>query len=735
MMRTLHRWPGLVLAALLSLMALSGAALSLFPALEAVQAPTVPDRLSVAELAARVQAHHPGLEQIKRTPSGQITAWWFEGEQPGSAVVDPATGRDVASADPGPVQRWLTTLHRSLFLGDVGRGITAAGALGLLGLCWSGLWLVARRTGGWRRWFTRLHGPLAGRLHTEIARVAVSGLLLSSLTALWMSAGTFGLISIESARLEPPATVSGQAALPLAQLEALRRTPVTALRELSFPLSGDPQAVYTLRTPEGLGAVDAGTGKLLAWQALGLEERLSEAMLMLHTGQGAAVLGLLLGLMALGVPLLGLTGVWRWWSGWCNRPELRGNAPAAQAETVVLVGSEGGSTWGFAATLAEALRSAGQSVHVTALRDFAPARHRHAQRHLILTATYGDGDAPASAQGFLDRLQAMDTPPRAPLAVLGFGDRSFPAFCAFAATVEAAARARGWPLLLPLHTIDRQSPQDFARWGCALGEALGLSLPLAHQPVQPATVTLTLLERRDYGHAVQAPMAILRFGLPPASCGQRFTGQGFARVEPGDLLGIVPDGSTVPRLYSLASGSREGFLEIVVRRHPGGLASTQLTDLVPGQTVRAFVRHHPAFHAGTGHTPLILIGAGTGVAPLAGMVRQNQSGRPIQVFFGLRDPDSDFLYQPEWDRWQAAGQLTRLTLAVSRGKNPQYVQDALRQAAPQVVEAIRQGGTVMVCGSRALGRAVADTLTELLQPLGLSPTLLKAGGRYAEDLY
>ena len=54
MMRTLHRWPGLVLAALLSLMALSGAALSLFPALEAVQAPTVPDRLSVAELAQTV---------------------------------------------------------------------------------------------------------------------------------------------------------------------------------------------------------------------------------------------------------------------------------------------------------------------------------------------------------------------------------------------------------------------------------------------------------------------------------------------------------------------------------------------------------------------------------------------------------------------------------------------------------------------------------------------------------
>ncbi len=98
---------------------------------------------------------------------------------------------------------------------------------------------------------------------------------------------------------------------------------------------------------------------------------------------------------------------------------------------------------------------------------FDPARYPKAERFLILAATYGEGDAPASARGFLDRLARMA--PTAPLAVLGFGDRSFPAFCAYAAEVEAAARAKGWATLLPLDTVDRQSPQDFARWGRALG--------------------------------------------------------------------------------------------------------------------------------------------------------------------------------------------------------------------------------------------------------------------------
>ncbi|AMN47133.1 sulfite reductase (NADPH) flavoprotein alpha-component [Steroidobacter denitrificans] len=735
MMRILHRWLGLVLAVLLFVTALSGAALSLFPALESARSLQPDVTLTVADLAARVQAAHPGLEQIKRAPSGQISAWWFDGDQPGSAVIDPATGRDVASADPNPLRRWLTNLHRSLLLGDTGRMIVAAGALAMLLLAISGVVLVVRRLGGWRHWLARLRGPLAGRLHTDIARVAVLGLALSAMTALWMSAETFEIVTIDAASLETPATVSGQTGLALAEMQALRAVPAAELRELSFPAPDDPQDMFTLRTDRGMGYVDQGTGTLLGWQDLSLGQRASETIYMLHTGQGAAVLGLFLGVMALGVPVLAVTGVLVWLPGWRNRPQLTGNAPAAQADTIVLVGSEGGSTWGFAATLARALRDAGQSVHVAPMTAFQPARYRRARRFLILAATYGEGDAPASAKGFLARLQTLETVPTAPLAVLGFGDRSFPAFCAFARAVDNAARNKGWPALMAFDTIDRQSPQDFARWGRILGQALGIELELVHQPDLPATQTLTLLERHDYGAAVQAPMSILRFALPKASLWQRLAGQRFTQFEPGDLLGIVPEGSAVPRLYSLASGSRDGFIEIVVHRHVGGLTSGQLTQLEPGQTAQGFLRRHPGFHAGRDRTPLILIGAGTGVGPLAGFIRNNKSHRPVHLFFGLRQPDSDFLYRNELSDWQADGKLAHLSIAVSRGERPQYVQDALRQQAPRITAAISQGARIMVCGGRDMARGVADALTDILKPTGLTPAMLKVGDRYVEDIY
>ncbi|GLQ82800.1 NADPH flavoprotein [Mesorhizobium huakuii] len=734
MIRALHRWLGLPALVLLTLLAVSGAVLSIFPAAERISAPQAKQSMSVADLAARIQAAFPGVEQIRRSPSGRFTAYWFDGGTPVSAVIDPATGTATASADPNPMQRWLTNLHRSLFLDDAGRIAMAAGAAAMLALAVSGSMLVARRAGGWRRWFGPLRGPVAGRVHVELARLAVPGLLLSAATALWMTASTFGLLPDKAALAELPAA-SGTIGAQLTSMPLLAATPVSSLRELNFPYQGDATDVFTLKTDTGTGYLDQGTGATLGWSGLSGWTRVSETIYMIHTGQGAALLGLLLGLSALAVPVMGATGLLIWLANLKGRPTIRDNAAPARAETVILVGSEGGSTWGFAGTLHAALTSAGQRVHTAPMSAFDPVRFSSAQQYLILAATYGNGDPPASAKGFLDRVAGLSAAPQARLAVLGFGDRSFPGFCAYARAVAAAAEGKSWPLLLPFETVDRQSPQGFTRWGRALGAALGVDLELNHQPILPETKTLTLVSRRDYGHEVQAPTAILRFALPPLAVWQRLTRYGFARFEPGDLLGIVPEGSPVPRFYSLSSGSRDGFVEIVVRKHVGGICSGELMALEPGGTVASFMRRNPTFRVRRDSAPLILIGAGTGIGPLAGFIRANTARRPIHLFFGMRLPESDFLYREELEAWAAAGRLSSLSTAVSRGARPRYVQDALAAEQLEVVRAIRKGARVMVCGGRQMAAGVAEAMARILEPLGLSPAVLKAQGRYVEDVY
>jgi sulfite reductase (NADPH) flavoprotein alpha-component len=550
-----------------------------------------------------------------------------------------------------------------------------------------------------------------------------------------MTASTFGLLPDRSAPFAVPTEVSGNTGIKVATIDVLQRTLVSSLRELSFPAVDDPTDVFTLNTDGGQGYIDQGSGMLLAWRNLSGWEQVSETIYMLHTGQGAAALGVILGLLALGVPVMGVSGTFMWLSARRSRPRFHGNVPLGKAETVILVGSEGGSTWGFAATLHKALREAGQKVHAASLASFNAAQLVHARRVIILASTYGNGDEPSSAKGFLAKLEAMPVPPAASLAILGFGDSSFPSFCGYAQQISALAAAKGWPQLLDIATVDRQSPQDFARWGRELGTVLGLPLNLVHQPVLPPSVRLTLISRRDFGAEVQAPSAILRFNVPKFSIWQRLTGVGFARFEAGDLLGIVPEGSNIPRFYSLASSINDNFIEIVVRRQPGGLCSGQLTALEPGRAVQAFLKPNPSFRMGEDMKPVILVGAGSGIGPLAGFIRANTQCRPMHLFFGMRHAASDFLYADELVQWSKAGRLTSIVTAASRGRRPHYVQDALQAEAANVLHLIRQGARIMVCGGREMASGVSGALAQILAPAGLTPSMLRAEGRYVEDVY
>jgi sulfite reductase (NADPH) flavoprotein alpha-component len=548
-----------------------------------------------------------------------------------------------------------------------------------------------------------------------------------------MVASTFDLLPSDEARPVFPAQVSNEIGFSITDVATFQTTPVTDLRDLTFPMSGDASDVFTLTTAHGEGYIDQGNGALLDWATPGPWTQVWEWIYLLHTGQGAALWGLVLGLIVVSLPVLAITGTLSWYNARRGRPRLRGMVSARRADTVVLVGSEGGSTWGFAATLAKELQAAGQSVNVAKLTDFAPQRYQTARQIIVMTATWGDGAAPSSAKGVLENIAHML--PTVPLAVLGFGDRSFPAFCAFAEDFEKAAVKSGWSLLLPMDQVDRQSPQDFARWGRNLGAALGLPLELNHQPVSPRATALTLVSRRDYGEALQAPAAILRFALPKPGLWQRLTGRGFGRFQAGDLLGIVPEGASLPRYYSLASGSKDGFVEIAVRKHQGGLCSGQLISLKLGQTVMGFLRPNPEFTPDKRKTPLILIGAGTGIGPLAGFIRAQGAQRPIHLWFGARHPDTDFLYADELSQWSDEGRLSSLHTAFSRSGQCNYVQDALRQDAQSLRDLVANGAKIMVCGGRDMGDGVRQAIIDVLAPLGDSATNLKLQGRYAEDVY
>ncbi len=724
MLRRLHNVPGLLAAVVLVVMALSGAALSVFPAIEALQAPPTAPALTVAELAQHVATQVPGVTRLARQPSGLVVADYSTDAASGSVRINPRTGAVLGPYRPSALMTWLIGLHRSLLLQRTGRMIAGAAAAAMVLLCLSGAGLMARRMGGWRRIFGRTRGTLSQRLHVQIGRAVIFGLMLSALTGVWITLANFQIVPNGLDATAPfPQAVNGGTPAPVGTLAALKAVPVDQLRELLFPT--DPSDVFTLTTSAGQGYVDQANGHLLSWLPNGPMRRIYETVYMLHTGQGLWQLGLILGLSALGAPVLAGTGTLLWWRRRRALPRLRHNHGARTADTVILVGSEGNATWGFARTLHDALTAQGLRCHTAAMNSLRG--YPQAQQMFILAATHGDGAAPASASQFMARLARMRHAPDYPVALLGFGDRSFPQFSQFAHDVAEALDDRRWNAMLPYEAIDRQSPQEFARWGRAVGESLGLTLELNHQPQRPRTRRLVLIERIDYGQEVQAPTAILRFA--PEGRGR------LPRFAAGDLAGILPPGSDLPRFYSLASSVRDGFLEICVKKHPGGACSGFLHSLEPGEVIDCFVKPNPGFRPARGRRPVILIGAGTGVGPLAGFIRGNARGRAMHLYFGGRDPSSDFLYADEMEQWLGERRLTTLTTAFSRIRDRAYVQDRIAQDAHHLRKMIQRGAQVMVCGGRDMAEGVVESLEHVLAPLGLSTHALKAEGRYVEDVY
>lgn len=739
MLRKFHSLPGLWLALMLAITATTGAILAFDAATDAATAPAETGAaIDLAGFAERITARLPDVEKITRTPTGRIRVTYAEDGLPRTMFVDPASAEPLGPKTASPTLRTITNLHRAWLGGDVGRLAAGLSALAMLALTLTGLVLLKRQLGGWAKLARPIRLEGARRWHLETGRFAMAGLLLSAATGLYLSLAGFELVPDGTNRADVLVVGSGAAPRPLGQLAGLAQVPLADLRELTLPYAGDATDPITLKTATGLRHIDAATGAVLADEAHPLSWQIHDLVYRLHTAHGMAWLALLLGLSALAGSLLCLTGILIWLSKRRGSIRIAGSRPATEAGILLLVGSDSGTTWGFARTLHRALTGAGHAVHVAAMNDLPEVMPR-ATRLIVLAATAGTGEAPATATAFLNRLSQWQAAPLPQAIVLGFGDRQFQTFCGYADKVEAALLAKGIRLALPTERIDRQSVTAFAEWGARLAAHLNTPFALDHRPERAATSRFQLVEREDYGMEVQAPTAILRFRPVPAR--SLLPGplarllQRAPRFAAGDLVGICPPEETRPRLYSIASASTTGLLEICVRRQPGGACSGFLHGLMPGDVMDGVIRPHPAFRPDASRRPLVLIGAGTGIAPLVGFIRETGHRRPVHLYWGGRNPASDALYRDELEAHVLDGRISGLNTIFSRIRGGGYVQNLLTRDAALLRSLVGAGAQILICGGADMAEGVHQALAAALAPLGLDLTALRQTGKLIEDVY
>jgi sulfite reductase (NADPH) flavoprotein alpha-component len=380
------------------------------------------------------------------------------------------------------------------------------------------------------------------------------------------------------------------------------------------------------------------------------------------------------------------------------------------------------------------------------LADLDAAALAGADVLLVVAATYGEGEPPDTARAFARKLMATPLAlPRLRHAVLALGDRGHAEFCAFGRRLDAWLIASGSRAVMERVEIDgaTDDPTPLARWREGL-TALGAESPVEtwtadhHQPWTLAARQL-LNEGSPGGETWRVELT------PPDPARLVWTAGDIAEV-----VASAPEGddrAPASRDYSIASLPSEGRVELLVRQStlPDGrlgLASGWLTrHAAIGSSIPMRVRANTNFHPPREVRPLILIGAGTGLAGLRGHLahRAERGLAPAWLVFGERSARADRYYAEELEAWLAAGVLQRLDRVFSRdgGAEPLnargYVQDVLARDPDAVRRWIDDGAVILVCGGLAMAAAVDGVLAGILGQDRLDD--LVAEGRYRRDVY
>jgi sulfite reductase (NADPH) flavoprotein alpha-component len=180
------------------------------------------------------------------------------------------------------------------------------------------------------------------------------------------------------------------------------------------------------------------------------------------------------------------------------------------------------------------------------------------------------------------------------------------------------------------------------------------------------------------------------------------------------------------------------------------VTSTYLADRCKvGGKARIYVK--PNRHFGLpadGDRPIIMIGAGTGVAPYRGFIEERaETGAKGKswLFFGERNFSNDFLYQLEWQDHLASGTLSRIDVAFSRDQPEKiYVQTRLWERRAELQKWLDEGAHIYVCGDeKGMAKDVDVTLARILaetangdEEAGRAKLKdLAKAGRYQRDVY
>ncbi|MEM8928349.1 MAG: PepSY domain-containing protein [Bacteroidota bacterium] len=624
-----------------------------------------------------------------------------------SVYVHPISGAILGEPHPQhPIFQFTTNLHRSLFLKGIGRFFVGLVSFLLCLIAITGLLLIIKRQGGIGKLFSKVQKDYFElRYHVILGRWFLVPIIIVAATGVYLSAEKFNLLpsaKVTHDLLEPDGDVDMSIAS--MELDLFQEITLDEVRSVTFPFSEFPEDYFELALADRELYVHQYTGAILSEQKYPFALVLSQLSLTLHTGQGSLLWSLVLLFASISILFFIYSGFVMWRKRIKSSKVLKTKTDKDKCSHIILVGSETGTTYGFAEALEKALKGAGKTVFVSQINEYTT--YKKAEHLIFLTATYGEGEAPTNARNIKRLLQVVQQPHPLQFSVVGFGSLTYPSYCQFAIELDGLlALKEDFTLGVPLYKINNQSFEAFKDWvnGWSLATGVQIQVDAPKRKIKKSkshafeVVQKTALNLDDTYLLHLKPKRKLKF-------------------RSGDLWEYTPQEDGIPRSYSIAKYNGELLLSI--KKHEFGICSSFLSTVTHNETLRGSIKRNVDFHFPKSAPAIVCIGNGTGIAPFLGIIDENEGAIPIDLYWGGRTQNSVTIYQDYLNGALESKRLARLHLALSQENGTKvYVQQLLERDKEKLAKKLEIGAVFMICGSMAMQSAVLQVLEELSHTL------------------
>lgn len=682
------------------------------------------EELTLAQTLPKLREVYPEIIELSIDHNQFVTIEGFDDEgNDFKFIADPVSGKK--KADPivkSGFTQWITSLHRSLFLHETGRFIVGIVSFLLMLIAVSGIALVVKQQQGFKKFFSKINREFfAQYFHIAAGRLLLLPILIISITGTFLFLVRFNVITKEEFVPTEIQNKDGKE-LALNDFPVFKEIYLKDVTKIEFPFADDPEEFFKIKLKDKDLLVNQITGQIVSETKYPVIAVLETLSLDLHTGRTNSIWAILLAIASLDILFFIYSGFVITFKR--KAVKISNKFKPNEAEYIILVGSEKGSTLHFADKILKQLIANGKTVYLTNLNDYTV--FERAKQIIVFTSTYGSGEAPANASQFEKLLEKFPQTNKVNFSVVGFGSTKYKDFCAFAYKVHQLVVDKSWANpLFDVYTVNDKSANDFVSWVKDWSKAKDIPLtvtPAVYQQKTPKLKSFKVLAKTTVSNDNQT----FQITLKPNSR---------SVFQSGDLLAIYPDKDQPERFYSIAKIKNN--IHLVVKLHENGLGSQFLHNLSVNSKLHTAVISNKSFHFPKKASKVIMIANGTGISPFLGMIQENKGRIPVYLYAGFRNQnDTTSAYKTFLEEEIKQKKLTGFHFAFSRENQAEYVMNSIERDAELFAETLESNGIIMICGSLNMQKDIEQVLDKICLERNNNPlSFYKENNQIKTDCY